>query len=379
MGMPMLEQLKRKSTLLLLALLVSLSGCSGPEKPKPVDLGANVALVGINTAWTSRIGKLDFPLSIQAVENVLYVAGAGGQVAAVDSRTGADVWRVSLGTELSAGVGSDGRFAAVVSQENELIVLDKGRQIWKQKLGALTLTAPLVAGERVFVLSSDRSVSAFDAATGRKRWQHQRTGEALVLGQSGVILAVGDTLVTGLGGRLVGLNPANGNTRWSAPIATSRGVNEIERLVDLVAGVSRDGQQICVRAFQSAVGCVDTSKGGVTWVKPAFGFAGVHGNANTLVGTEKDGKVVAWRRTDGEVLWTSERLRYRALSAPLMVGQLIVVGDESGMVHFLSREDGAALNRLPTDGSAVVAAPVLVGNTVVVVTQAGGVFGFKPE
>ena len=379
MGMPMLEQLKRKSTLLLLALLVSLSGCSGPEKPKPVDLGANVALVGINTAWTSRIGKLDFPLSIQAVENVLYVAGAGGQVAAVDSRTGADVWRVSLGTELSAGVGSDGRFAAVVSQENELIVLDKGRQIWKQKLGALTLTAPLVAGERVFVLSSDRSVSAFDAATGRKLWQQQRTGEALVLGQSGVISAVGDTLVTGLGGRLVGLNPANGNTRWSAPIATSRGVNEIERLVDLVAGVSRDGQQICVRAFQSAVGCVDTSKGGVTWVKPAFGFAGVHGNANTLVGTEKDGKVVAWRRTDGEVLWTSERLRYRALSAPLMVGQLIVVGDESGMVHFLSREDGAALNRLPTDGSAVVAAPVLVGNTVVVVTQAGGVFGFKPE
>jgi outer membrane protein assembly factor BamB len=237
----------------------------------------------------------------------------------------------------------------------------------------------LVAGERVFVLSSDRSVSAFDAATGRKLWQQQRTGEALVLGQSGVILAVGDTLVTGLGGRLVGLNPANGNTRWSAPIATSRGVNEIERLVDLVAGVSRDGQQICVRAFQSAVGCVDTSKGGVTWVKPAFGFAGVHGNANTLVGTEKDGKVVAWRRTDGEVLWTSERLRYRALSAPLMVGQLIVVGDESGMVHFLSREDGAALNRLPTDGSAVVAAPVLVGNTVVVVTQAGGVFGFKPE
>lgn len=374
----MLAQVKRRSGLCLLAL-VALCGCAGPEKPKPADLGANVALVGVNTAWTSRIGKADFPLSMQAVENVLYVAGAGGQVAALDARTGADVWRVALGTELSAGVGSDGRVAAVVSQENELIAIVNGRQIWKYKLSALTLTAPLVAGERIFVLSSDRSVSAFDAATGRRLWQQQRTGEALVLGQAGVILAVGDTLVTGLGGRLVGLNPANGNTRWSAPIATSRGVNEIERLVDLVAGVSREGQQICIRAFQSAVGCVDSSKGAVSWVKPAFGFAGIHGNANTLVGTEKDGKIVAWRRADGEVLWSSERLRYRALSAPLVVGRLIVVGDESGMVHFLSREDGAALNRLPTDGSAVVAAPVLVGNTVVVVTQAGGVFGFKPE
>lgn len=363
----------------LLLALAALSGCSGPEKPKPVDLGANVALVGVKAAWTSRISQVDFPLHIQAVENVLYVAGSDGQVAAVDSRTGADVWRLSLGTPLSAGVGSDGHFVAVVSQENELIAIVNGRQIWRQKLGALTLTAPLVAGERIFVLSSDRSVSAFDAATGRKLWQQQRTGDALVLGQAGVIVAVADTLVAGLGGRLVGLNPSNGNTRWSAPIATSRGVNEIERLVDLVAGVSRVAEQICVRAFQATVGCVDSSKGTLTWVKPASGFAGVHGNASTLVGTEKDGKIVAWRRSDGENLWTSERLRYRSLSAPLVVGQLIVVGDESGMVHFLSNEDGALLNRIATDGSAVLAAPVLVGNTVVVVTQRGGVFGFRPE
>ena len=49
------------------------------------------------------------------------------------------------------------------------------------------------------------------------------------------------------------------------------------------------------------------------------------------------------------------------------------------MVHLLSREDGALLNRLTTDGSAVAAAPVLVGDTLVVVTRNGGVFGFKPE
>jgi outer membrane assembly lipoprotein YfgL len=369
----------RRLCYVLLPALVALWGCAGPEKPKPVDLGTNVALVGVKAAWTSRIGKVDFPLHIQAVENVLYVAGSEGQVAAIDARTGADVWRLSLGTELSAGAGSDGRFVAVVSQENELITIVNGRQIWRQKLGALTLTAPLVAGERIFVLSADRAVTAFDAASGRKLWQQQRTGDPLVLGQAGVIVAVDNTLVTGLGGRLVGLNPTNGNTRWSAPIATSRGVNEIERLVDLVAGVSREAEQICVRAFQSAVGCVDSSKGTLSWAKPAFGFAGVHANANMLVGTEKDGKIMAWRRTDGENLWTSERLRYHSLSAPLLVGQLIVVGDESGMVHFLSNEDGSPLNRIPTDGSAVLVAPVLVGDTVVVVTQRGGVFGFRPE
>ena len=141
----------------------------------------------------------------------LYVAGTDGVVAAIDGRTGGDVWRTSTKVQLTAGVGSDGRFAAVVNRNNELIALDGGREIWRQKLSAVSLTAPFVAGERMFVLSGDRSVTAFDAATGRKLWQQQRPGEALVLQQSGVILSVGDTLVVGLGRTFGGLNPQTGS------------------------------------------------------------------------------------------------------------------------------------------------------------------------
>jgi outer membrane protein assembly factor BamB len=34
---------------------------------------------------------------------------------------------------------------------------------------------------------------------------------------------------------------------------------------------------------------------------------------------------------------------------------------------------------MSTDGSAIAAAPVVVGDTLVVVTEKGGVFGFRPE
>jgi outer membrane protein assembly factor BamB len=353
--------------------------CAGPEKPKPAELPPLAALVGIKTAWASSVGPVDFPLQIQVQDNTVYLAGSGGTVAAIDARTGGDVWRIALGVPLSAGVGTDGQFVAVVSRENVLIVLKGGRELWRKKLDALTVTAPLVAGERVFVVSADRSVSAFDAASGNRLWQQQRTGEALVLAQSGVIVAVGDTLIAGLGGRLVGLNPANGVTRWSAPIATGRGTNEIERLVDLVSGVSRVGDQLCVRAFQAAVGCVDVNKNSVIWSKPASGSTGVQGDKDALFGTEKNGIIWSWRRVDGEVLWTSDMLRFRALSAPLLVGRLIAVGDDSGTIHFMSREDAEPLNRLSTDGSPIAVTPALVGKTVVVVTQRGGVFGFRPE
>lgn len=357
-----------------------LSACSsGAEKLKPAELGPNVGLLGVGLAWKSNVGVIDFPLDVKVSGNSVAVASSDGVVGAFDARTGTELWRTNVGGQIAAGVGSDGRIAAVVTRGNELIALDSGREIWRQKMPAQGFTAPLVAGGRVFLLAADRSVTAFDAQSGRKLWTLQRPGESLVLRQAGVMLAVGDTLVVGLLGRLAGINPSNGSIRWESPIASPRGTNDIERLVDLVGRVGRDGDIVCARAFQAAVGCVDAARGTLLWTKPAIGFVGVHGDDKYVFGAESDGKLVAWKRADGERAWVSERLQYRKLTAPLVVGRSIAVGDDSGLVHLLSREDGSALTRVTTDGSAIVAAPVLADGTLVVVTRNGGIFGFKPE
>ncbi len=358
-----------------------LSACSsGPDKPKPTELSPNAALIGVRLAWTSRIGPVNFPLDIHVHNNSVSLAGGDGSVATLDGNTGADQWRAAVAGGIVGGVGSDGRLTAVVTRNNELLALERGREVWREKLGALSFTAPLVAGERVFVMTADRAVSAFDGRSGRRLWNYTRAGDIpLSVHQSSVMLAVGDTLVVGISGRLVGLNPLTGSVRWEAPIATARGTNDVERLVDLVGRVSREGDVICARAFQTAIGCVNAARGNLLWVKPAVGAQGVAGDAEFVFGTEANGQVIAWRRSDGEKAWTSERLKYRGLTAPLAIGRSVAVGDATGLVHFLSRQDGSLMNRMSTDGSAIVAPPVVVGNTLVVVTEKGGVFGFRPE
>jgi outer membrane protein assembly factor BamB len=366
---PQLFQMATRLVTVISFLIVA--GCASPaDQPKPIALAANVPLIGVQLSWTSKIGAVDFPLDVKVAGNSVFVADSDGTIAALDARTGTDVWRTKSDTAIVAGVGSDGRYAAVINRNNEVVVLERGRELWRQKLGALSFTAPLVA---------DRSVTAFDAQSGRKLWSQPRAGEPLVLRQGGVILAVGDTLVVGLSGRLVGMNPQNGTSRWEVPVATPRGTNDVERLVDLVAHVSRDGDAVCVRAFQAAVSCVDAASGTSLWTKPASGSEGVHGDGKFVYGTESDGKVVVWRRADGERVWESERLKYRSLTAPLVVGRSVAIGDGDGAVHLLSREDGAPLNRISTDGSAIKVTPVLAGETLVIVTRNGGVFGFKPE
>jgi outer membrane protein assembly factor BamB len=369
---------RRQLALLGLAAAL-LTGCAGSGKPKPAELEPNPGLMGVRQVWSTKIGQVAYPLDVQVSGSQVAMASGDGTVVMLDARSGRELWRASANTRLTAGVGSDGKTAAVATRENQIVAFEAGRELWRQKLPAQVLTAPFVAGGRVFVLAADRTVTALDGASGRRLWTQQRPGEALVLRQAGVILAVGDTLVVGLSGRLVGLNPANGSIRWDAPVATPRGTNDVERLVDLVGRVSRVGDSVCARAFQAAVGCIDATRGTVAWTKPSVGYQGVHGDDRLVFGSESDGKLQAWRRTDGERAWISERLRYRQLTAPLSLGRSVIVGDDSGNVHFVSREDGTPLTRVTTDGSAIAAAPVVADDTLVVVTRNGGVFGFAPE
>lgn len=365
-------------------VLLALTGCAlwpgGSAKPVPQELGPNVPLLGVRQAWVVKLdGVLGAPLGLQVAEGTVTVTHADGTVAAISATTGQLAWSARLSTPLSSAAGTDGRLVAVVTRGNFLVVLEAGREIWRSALPSQGLTAPLVAGGRIFVLTADRSVVAFDAADGRRLWSQQRGGDALILRQSGVLMPVGNTLLAGISGRLVALNPDTGSVKWEAPIAVARGTNDVERLVDIVGRVSRWGDSVCARAFQSAVGCVGADRGNVLWTQQAVGSEGVDGDETSVFGVESNGVVTAWRRSDGARQWSTERLKFRRLTAPLVLGRSIVVGDDSGTVHFLSRTDGSPLNRLTTDTSGVSVSPVVAANTLIVVTRSGMVFGFRPE
>ncbi len=365
----------------VLPMAVVLTACSsGAKKPEPAPLTAVQAQIPAKAVWQMQLGKVD-PMLVPTVKgSALFVSNADGVVFQLQTDSGRTVWRADVGAPLSASVGSDGETAAVVTQENELVALVQGREVWRTRIGARVFTAPLVAGQRVFVLAADRSVHAYDGKTGARLWTQQARGtDALVLQQPGVLLAVGDTLVAGHGGRLTGINPNNGSQRWSVAVANPRGTNEVERLVDLIGPAGRSDDQVCVRAFQSAVGCVDAGRGTLQWTKPAAGALGVGSDEDQVYGAEGHGRVVAWKGAGGEQVWVNESLLHRGLTAPLAAGRSIAVGDAQGYIHLLSRADGRFLNRLSTDGSPVVYAPLLSGKTLIAVTQDGGVYAWRPE
>ena len=377
----MAPRLLRHASLVLAVAAVVLAGCAS-DKPKPTPLEAVTAQIAGRQVWTARVDSVQFPLAVTVRDGQFTLAGTDGTVLALDAATGREIWRGQAGAKLSAGVGSDGRRAAVVTVDNELVVLDQGAKLWSTRLASRTTTAPLVAGERVFVLGVDRVVHAFDAIDGRRLWTVQRPGEALTLAQPGVLAAHKNTLVAGIGALMTGFDPTTGSVRWEVPVTSPRGTNEVERLNDLVGPVLRLGDQLCARAFQTAVGCVtiaSADRASLRWSRIAGGQQAIGGDADYIFGADGSDRLSAWKTGGGELAWSNERLLFRGLSAPLSAGRTVAFGDVEGQVHFLDRADGKTLLRLPTDGSPVVAQPVLSGTTMLVVTRQGGLFAFRPE
>lgn len=359
------------------ALVAALAACSSSDKPKPTPLEAVLQQLPARIVWTQKLGTTPPTLQALVRGGQLVVASGDGSVAAYRVADGTPAWNGSANAALSAGVGSDGRYAAVVTRDNELVVLDRGAPLWRARLTARVATPPLVAGERVFVMGVDRAVEAYDALDGNKLWRLARPGDALTLAQPGVLAAYKNTLLAGQGPRLAAIEPLRGTLQWELPLAAPRGTNEVERLADLVGPLLRVDDMVCARAFQNAVACADVERASLLWSKNVGGTAAVGGDDSLVVGADANDRITAWRPGSGEVAWTSERLLHRDLSGAALWGRAVVFGDFEGQLHFFDRENGNPIGRLATDGSAVIGTPVVDGDTLLVQTRSGGVYAIR--
>jgi outer membrane assembly lipoprotein YfgL len=364
--------------ILIVLSAVFLTAC-GSSKPQPAQIPPVKADKPIQALWKFKLGDdVSFVQSLQVVQERLSLTTDDGNIAVVNVRNGQAVWLFDLKTALNTGTGFDGEHVAVVTLNNELVLLKAGKVLWRSRLTSQSYTHPLIAGERVFMMMADRSVLAFDLASGQRLWMQQRPGEPLVLKQNGVLMPFQNTLLVGLGGRLTALNPDNGQVKWDVPVANPRGINDLERLVDLVAKPSRVENSVCVRAFQAQVGCVDAFRGSVLWTRSSVGSQGVDGDAKTLIGTESNGMVQAWSRTSGDRLWDSDRLKYRELTGPLFTSKGIVIGDSGGWLYLLSAADGSLINRVQTSTDGFASTPTaLADGGFVVLTRNGLLLAYQ--
>ncbi|MEN3293641.1 MAG: outer membrane protein assembly factor BamB [Burkholderiales bacterium] len=372
-------------------LMAVLAGCSSlnPFAKKSEPRNPPAALVDfkptmpVRTAWSASVGAAGaFAFTPALANDSLFVAAAKGSISRINAVSGQQVWRIEAGMPLTAGVGSDGATVAVAGEKGVLLAFDAdGKLRWKAQASSEILSAPAVGQGLVVVRSLDNRVAAYDAESGARRWVVQRTVPPLTLRSApGIVISDSSAYVGLPGGRLLALALGNGGARWEVAVGDPRGTTELERIADISGAPVVAGRDVCAVAYQGRVACFDAATGAPHWAKELSSDVGLGVDERFIFAADEKGAVNAFTRESGTGVWRNTNLANRRLSTPVSFGRAVAVGDGQGYIHFLSREDGALLARVGTDGSPILAgSPIVTGSNAVFQTQAGTVVAIAAE
>jgi outer membrane protein assembly factor BamB len=376
----------------MMAVLTGLTGCStlsslNPFASKskanqPAKLVELKGTMAVRTAWKLDIGKAqEYIFSPALAGNTVVVASADGAIARVDAATGKVLWRIKADTRLTAGVGTDGNVIVVGGAKGMLLCFDmNGKLLWKMQLSSEILSSPVVAENTVVARTIDNRIVAYDAATAERKWVVQRTAPPLTLRVApGLVVAGKDVIVAQPAGKLASLIVANGAPRWEIEVGVARGATELERVTDIGGTPVIFENDVCAVSYQGRAGCFDVTTGSAHWAKDLSSEVGVSVDQRFVFAADDKGALTAFNREGGASAWKNDKLSYRRLSTPLSYGRFVAVGDFEGYIHFLSREDGAFLARMATDGSAVNSTPLVAGSNLIFQTQNGTVTAVAVE
>ena len=368
------------------SLLALLAGCSlfgsKDTKNQPAALVEPAGSLQPPVAWKYSIGKAGvYAFTPALAGNSLYVVNADGALARLDAASGRETWRVKAGSDITSSAGSDGSVVAVGAAKGAVLAFDAdGKQLWKAQASSEVLTAPVVGQGVVVVRSVDNRIVGFDAKTGERKWTVQRATPALTLRNApGMVLGGANVYVAQPGGKLLALTAATGVVRWEIVVSEPRGATELERVSDIAGTPVVFEGEVCAVTYQGKAGCFDAATGVPRWTKPFSSDVGVAVDQRFVFAADGQGAVVAFSREGGQSAWKNEALARRRLSTPASFGRSVAVGDYQGYIHFLSREDGALIGRVSTDGSPIVSAPVVAGSNLIFQTQSGTVTALAVE
>ena len=374
------------------AALALLSGCQtvsgvydswfgSAPKQKAAALVSFTPGATARIVWQGNVGSAERGAFYPAVSgNTVYAAGASGQIAGFIANSGGSQGRFEAGTPLSGGVGFAAGLILAGTAKGEVLAFEpSGKPAWRTQLSGEVLAPPAGADGIVVVRTGDGRIYGLNAADGKQRWVYQRALPPLaVRSHAGVVVHRGAVFAGFPGGRLVAIALANGNVGWESVVALPKGATELDRVTDVTSSPVIEGTQICAVAYQGRVACFDALRGETLWARDASSVAGMGLDARNAYVTDDLDAVQALDRNRGASLWKQDKLRGRWATAPLALGRYVIVGDFEGYVHVMSREDGAFVSRVATDGSPIRVPPVALDlSTFLVQTRNGGVYAIN--
>lgn len=185
------------------ALVGAASAAAGRDIVVPVFTSGEITALRVengSVAWSDNIAPVTKFAGISSISDIkalpvidgglVYAISFGGKLVAIDQRTGTRVWQRDIGGANTPWLAGDYLFVA--TSDNDLVAFNRENGVirWvaplpkyrdeKDKKGILFWTGPLMAGDKLLLISTDGRIMEFNPENGQniRTWE---TGEKIVI------------------------------------------------------------------------------------------------------------------------------------------------------------------------------------------------------
>lgn len=374
--------MKKLRLLLLVSLPFFISACDSfgatDNTPPPAALTAFTPALNVKPQWSSSagsgVGKDYLKLGPVVAGNKLLTADVDGRVTATDVGSGQKFWQVDAKDSITSGPGVGDDIVVVTTANAEAVAYNmNGKFLWRSKIPNQSLATPQVAQGRVVIKLVDGQMVALAANNGASLWTYAHGAPTLVLRSNSAPQIVGNEVLAGFSdGKLVAVTLGDGNLLWEQIVAAPQGNTQVEQMVDIAADPKINSGIVYVATYQGKIAATGMQTGQIAWQQDISTYTGMALSPRLVFVTDAQGTVRAFNRANGNVIWKQTQLANRNLTAPVVMGDSVVVGDSEGYLHWLAQGDGRTVARTQiANKSSIIAAPIVVGNSVIAVTNDG--------
>ena len=261
-----------------------------------------------------------------------------------------------------------------------------GEEIWVRETRVPMHSAPTSKGGRVFAVSDDNELFAFNANSGEVLWTYQGIVESARMLTAPSPAVIDETVIAPFAsGELVALRVQNGGVLWQDALSSAGQLTPLASLNDIASGpVIADGYVIAT-AQSGVISAFDLRTGQRIWTQPSgsIGFPLIAGDFVYTATTE--GQVVCFSKLDGKVVWIQQLQAFKnekkrkkkiAWSGPVLAGDRLVVMSSHGQAVVINPYDGLVINDFKVGGDVFVP-PVIANETIYVLTDSAKLIALR--
>jgi outer membrane protein assembly factor BamB len=344
------------------------------REPKQLqDIDSSVEVLKIWDDSSARGSSEKILVRPHADNQNLIVGSESGEIASIGTQDGKPVWKHKIQHQLSGGVGGNREIAVVGTQDGMLKAYNvvDGSERWSVSLG-LEVMAIAHTQSDIVVRTNNNQILALYADSGEKRWTVSETTPALTLFGAGVPVVMDGIIYAGMdNGKVVAINLASGNVIWEARVSIPSGRSELDRMVDVDGQIVVAESVVYAASYHGRVMAINRTNGQPMWVRDIASVEGLTSDQALVYVTDKDDFVWALDRATGVTIWKQDQLEYRQLSAPMLLGEHVLVGDFDGYIHVLSKQDGGIVGREEISSERLYAAGTSTPSQVHIIQKSG--------